>query len=101
MGKIEINFQNARTKARELNEVADSLERLANSSFPEDVRNVMNTWKGDNAGILCDKMSKLEEKLKKNAKKTRKTADSIDGIAQNLYNAEQRLQALINKIQGK
>ena len=46
MGKIEINFQNARSKARELNEVADRLESLANTSFLEDIQNVLNTWKG-------------------------------------------------------
>lgn len=101
MGRIEINFQNARSKARELGEVADRLERLANTSFPEDVQNVMNTWKGENSGILCGKMSKLEDKLKNNAKKARKTANAINGIAQNLYNAEQQLQSLLNRIQGK
>ena len=101
MGKIEINFQNARSKARELNEVADRLESLANTSFPEDIQNVLNTWKGQNAQILCGKMEKLGDKLKSNAKKARRTANSINGIAQNLYYAEQQLQSLIHKIQGR
>ncbi|MEH2931355.1 hypothetical protein VSQ48_15830 [Candidatus Ventrimonas sp. KK005] len=77
MNITDPDFQNAKSKAKDLYEVADQLENLANRMLPTELEHAIDVWKGDNGKILWKKIEKIQEKLEKDAKKVRECADFI------------------------
>ncbi|WP_432627714.1 hypothetical protein [Brotaphodocola sp.] len=97
MGNIELDFQNAKSKSRELNEIASQLKKISNVELKDDITMISSAWKGDNASIFCRKLDKLDTKLEKEVKKMERSAESINRIAKWMYDAELRIQTFLRK----
>ncbi len=86
--QIKMDFSKAKQHAQKLDEVADSLSRLAGTELQNTLEGLNNEWQGDNAVKYIQKGYIVKEDMDKTVKNLRKVADSIRTIAQNIYNAE-------------
>lgn len=89
--KIEINFMNAKDKAKELEEIAGELERLSKRSMDDTLQQIGANWKGENAGLYLQKGKKVEDEILKTAQDLRNTAATIRRMAQRIYDTEMRV----------
>lgn len=87
---IEINFSRAKGQVRKLQEIADRLSRLSDNSFENNIHAVSAAWKGDNSTKYINKGREIQEGIKNSASQVRKTADTLQTIANNIYEAEMK-----------
>lgn len=90
MHTIEMEFQNARRQADELEQISKSLSMLADSSFQSCLAGIAAAWKGENAGAFCKKGNLVGNNVKNTAQDLKHVAETIREIAQNTYNAEKQ-----------
>lgn len=90
MYAIEMDFANALRQADELDQTADSLDTLVNSSFRACQQGIASGWKGENAAVFCRKGDTIGENIRKTVSDLRNTAGTIRQIARNTYLAERR-----------
>ena len=55
---IEMNFAKAKGQAKELDNAAARLERIASGSMEDAMSTISGNWKGENAEIICVKQKK-------------------------------------------
>ncbi len=90
MHTIEMEFQNARRQADELDQISKSLSMLADSSFQSCLAGIAAAWKGENAAAFCKKGNLVGNNVKNTAQDLKHVAETIREIAQNTYNAEKQ-----------
>ncbi|MDO5411616.1 MAG: hypothetical protein Q4F21_14425 [Lachnospiraceae bacterium] len=86
--KIELDYRKAEEQSKSLEKIAKELEQLANRQFSEVLRNVSAQWKGESAELYVKKGTAVCDELRDRAREIRKTAESVQKIARNVYNAE-------------
>lgn len=84
---IYIDFLKATSQARELENIADSMERCADKEFENSSR-LRTMWKGSNATQFCGKMDTSAESIKAVSSRLRQSASTVREIATRTYNAE-------------
>lgn len=87
---IEITFGNAMTQARELDECAEAMERLANSDVVSIKEGIQNAWKGDAANAYVAKMDLTSGNMLATARKIRGIATTLRNVARIFRNTELR-----------
>lgn len=90
MHMIEMDFQNARKQAEELEQIAQILRVLAENSFQQCLSGIAAGWKGENAAAFCKKGTIVGENIKHSAEELKNAAQTIRELAQNTYHAEKR-----------
>ena len=80
---IEMNFAKAKGQAKELDNAAARLERIASGSMEDAMSTISGNWKGENAGNYLHKADILNV-----SRELKNTATAIRNIAQVTYNAE-------------
>lgn len=88
MDMIEMDFQNARRQAGELEEIAQSLHMLAEQGIQSCMAGIAANWKGDNAAAFCKKGTIVESNIRQTAQELKNAAEVIRQMAQNTYQAE-------------
>lgn len=88
MYTIEMDFQNAKKQADELEQVARSLSTLAEGHFQSCISGIAACWKGENAAAFCKKGSIVGSNIKDSADQLKHAADAIRQMAENTYHAE-------------
>lgn len=86
--QIQMDFTKATQKAKELDDIADNLSKLADTDLQNTLDGLNNDWKGDNAGEYIKKGFALKENMDKTVKDIRETAGTIRTVAKNIYDAE-------------
>ena len=79
---IEMNFAKAKGQAKELDNAAARLERIASGSMEDAMSTISGNWKGENAGNY------LRKDILNVSRELKNTATAIRNIAQVTYNAE-------------
>ncbi|HIV85563.1 MAG TPA: WXG100 family type VII secretion target [Candidatus Monoglobus merdigallinarum] len=87
---IKFEYEAAMRAVRELEDIADTLDKNAKSRLNEAVENVRSAWEGENASGFQTKGRQLSEKLEKSIGNLRKTADTIRAIAQKMLETEEQ-----------
>lgn len=90
MHTIEMDFQEAKRQADELEQAAQSLGMLADGQFQSCLAGIAVNWKGENAAAFCKKGNIVGSNIKNVAGNLRDAAEVIRQIAENTYNAEKR-----------
>ena len=85
---IMFNFRRAQQQAEELDEIADSLSRMAKNDFENTMQNVAAAWKGENASKYLIKGDKLQGNMCSTAQSLRGIAADIRKVARRIYEAE-------------
>lgn len=88
MHAIEMDFQNAKRQAEELEQIAQNLSMLADNQFQQCLAAIAANWKGENAAAFCKKGCVVGNHMKESADSLRKTAAVMRQIAENTYQAE-------------
>lgn len=90
MHTIEMDFQNARKQAEELEQVAQNLAMLADEQLQPCLLGLAAAWKGENATAFCKKGHIVENNIRSSASNIKNAADAMRQIAENTYQAEKR-----------
>lgn len=85
---IEITFGNALAQARQLDECADSMERLAGSSMTAIKDGLQAAWEGAEASAYFGKMDMTAENIRKTAGRIREIASTLRRIAELFHASE-------------
>ena len=85
---IEMNFTKARQQAKQLENAAFRLERIASGSMEDAMNSISGNWKGENAGNYLKKAEKVQNDIHKVSKELKNTAQAIERIAKVTYDAE-------------
>lgn len=87
---IWMDFEKARSKADQLDQLADNLKKLADQQMEQTFQQIGNAWTGEEARTFLTKGKQLEEKVKRDGEQLRKIAAAIRTAARATYNAERR-----------
>ena len=90
MYTIEMDYQNAKKQAYELDQIAKSLGMLADQQFQSCLSAVAACWKGENAAAFCKKGNIVGNNIKNSADELKETAAVIRQMAENTYEAEKK-----------
>lgn len=90
MHVIEMEFQNAKRQADELEQISKNLAMLADSSFQSCLSGIAAAWKGENAAAFCKKGQLIGNNMKTTAEDLKHAAETIRQTAQNTYDAEKK-----------
>ena len=85
---IEMNFAKAKGQAKELDNAAARLERIASGCMEDAMSTISGNWKGENAGNYLRKAEKVQKDILNVSRELKNTATAIRNIAQVTYNAE-------------
>ena len=88
MYSIEMDFQNARRQADDLEQIAQNLNMLADEHFQSCIAGIAANWKGENAAAFCKKGNIVGHNIKNAAADLKNAASVIRQIAENTYQAE-------------
>lgn len=88
MQAIEMDFQNAKRQAEELEQTAHNLSMLVDNHFQQCIAATAANWKGDNAAAFCKKGYLVGNHIKDSADSLRNIAAVMRQIAENTYQAE-------------
>lgn len=88
--QLYMDFASAKTKADQLDELAQQLEKAVNSEYKNGVNSARCAWKGDASDSFKKNADKLEQKTKQAATNLKTCAKTIRQVAQTIYNAEMR-----------
>lgn len=87
---IRMDFNKANRQRDKLRETARDIERYAGEEMENCLSRISQSWQGDNANAYIAKGRAVAANLRAIARDLRKTADTIDMIAANTYQAEKR-----------
>lgn len=90
LNEIKMNFKAAITLADRLQALAAKMRSLADERCYGTLRNISNSWKGENADAYLRKGEKVKEKMSRTAKDLNNAAETVRTIAKNTYEAEMR-----------
>ena len=85
---IMFNFRKALQQADELDDIANSLSRMAKSEFEGTMQNISINWKGENARKYLAKGDRLQGDMYSTANSLHSIASDIRKVARKIYNAE-------------
>lgn len=85
---IAVNFQAAMNSARELDGIADELEKALRHGYADSMTRLSRDWTGENAIFYQKKGVKLTEQIEDSVSKIRKAADEVRRAARLIYQAE-------------
>lgn len=88
--EIEFNYKKAMGQASELKEIASSLKKLGESQLDSCMNSVAKNWTGDNSDSYVKKGRKLEKKMVTSSDNIKQTAETIETMAKNIYEAEMK-----------
>lgn len=86
--QIEFDFEQARRRAAELEEIAADLSQLSKRDMENTRAELSGAWKGESAQLFQTKAGKLQEDIQDTAKELNTIAATIREIAQRIYEAE-------------
>ena len=86
--KIDIDFGVACSQANRLEEIAESMARLANKQVAGTVEKIDAAWKGDSAAEYMQKAMMLQSSILQTSQQLMSVAASIRAEAKRIYNAE-------------
>lgn len=85
---IQIDFNRAVDQANQIDDVADSLGKLSDTSFAGTLQDISNNWKGDSATAYITKGNALQQKISGTSSNLHNIASTIRTAAKNIYDAE-------------
>lgn len=88
--QIRANYNSANATADELESIASSLSRLANSDMEEAMSALGAAWQGENAERFLQKGDTVKEQILGTAKKIRTAASELRSDARTTYNMEMK-----------
>lgn len=88
--QIRADYNSANRTAEELDDIAVSLHRLADSSLDGAFRTLEGAWRGENAERFLEKGSIVKEQILGTAKDIRNAAERLRSDARSVYQAEMR-----------
>lgn len=86
--EITFNYQKAMNQAAELKAIAASLKKVGETQLGECLGKISKNWLGSNAEEFVSKGKKMETKIGKSSKSIVLTAEAMETMAKNIYNAE-------------
>ncbi len=87
---IEMDFQNAKQQADQLEFIARNIQKLTDNQLASCMSGISSSWKGDNAAAFVNKGNKVGNNLRISAGNLKNTAQTIRDIAARTYRAEMR-----------
>lgn len=87
---IVMDFEAAKRRAKELDEVANDLSRLSRNQFGSTLEDLSRSWTGDNSVKYIGKGRNLQGNMDKSVQSLREVATAIRQIAEAVYEAEMR-----------
>ena len=90
LNEIRMKFKAAMAMADRLQELAGKMRNLADERCYGTLRNISNSWKGENADAYLRKGEKVKEKMSRTASDLDNAAGTVRTIARNTYAAEMR-----------
>lgn len=88
--EIRMDYNNAVRQADSLRQIARELRSTANKDFQDCVAEISHNWTGSNSAAYIRKCNTLKSNILNTADKLERTADTIQKIAKNTYDAEMR-----------
>ena len=88
--EIRMNFRKACVQAEKLEEMAETLRRLARDRFGDTLECMDAAWEGESAGLYIQKGRGLQNGICQDAEELDRIAQTIRTIAENTYRAEMR-----------
>lgn len=88
MYTIEMDLQNAKRQADDLEQIAQNLSMLADEHFQSCIAGIAANWKGENAAAFCKKGNIVGNNIKNSADDLKNAASVLRQIAENTYQAE-------------
>ena len=86
--QIEFDFEQARRRAAELEEIAAELSRISRRDMENAKTELAGAWKGESAHSFQTKAGILQKEIKSTAGELNSVAAAIREIAQRIYEAE-------------
>ena len=86
--EIQINFEKTIQQAKELENLANQIDRLCTGRVDDAMGHITATWKGETAEDYHKKCSRLSGNIKGHSSELRKTANVLRNAAENTYRAE-------------
>ena len=87
---IEITFSSAMSRARQLDQCAEDMFRLANTNMESIKSDLSMAWQGDSANAYIDKMDMTAANICKTANRLQEIASTLRSVAINFRNSELR-----------
>ena len=97
MYKISVDFEKANRNARELEEIASELNRLAQNTCQQVLRDLRQGWKGESARAYLQKTEALQQQMTSTVRDLNTAARNIRNSAQRVYQAELNARRLAEK----
>lgn len=88
--EILMNYAQAKYQAQRLDDIADRIERLANSNMDSSLKTLQVAWKSDNSPQFYTKAETVRSAILTDAANIRKVAASIRATAEAVKNADLR-----------
>ena len=88
--EIYMDFKRAKEAARELDEIADQMDQVANRKLTSAMDEVASVWECDEEHIFSEKTEQLRVNVNHNIQVVKKLADQIRSDARRIYEAELR-----------
>ena len=86
--QIEFDFEQARRRAAELEEIAENISQLSRPDIENAKADLSSAWKGESAQHFQKKTEILQEDIRGRAKELNAIAAAIREIAAKIYAAE-------------
>lgn len=86
--QIELDYRSAIGKAKELDNIANDLQRNAYNKYQEVIEDLNVAWDGDNRIGYVNKLEEMKREVRKSIDNLRKIANSIRNIAEITRRAE-------------
>ena len=87
---IMLDFQQAKTRADELDEIASQIKNLTEKDFETDLQQLSKAWQGEAANQFLQKGILMKDKMLATAKRLNDTANTIRTTAKRTYDAEMK-----------
>ena len=88
--EIQMDFQQAKARADELEKVASDIKNLANRDMEDVLQQLSKAWQGESASQYMQKGAQMKAKMMDTVKRLTDTANTIRNTAQRIYNAEMK-----------
>lgn len=94
---IQMEFGKAEEQARNLDQIANDMNRLADDTLAETLAGIKSAWNSNNSAEYIKKGQRVQEELKKRAQELKNTASVIRQISRNTYEAEMNALRMITQ----
>lgn len=95
--EIYMDFMRAKEAARELDEIADQMNQVANHKLSAAMDETASTWKCDAERIFGEKTERLRSNVNHNIQTVKNLAERIRSDAKRMYEAELRAYEIASK----